>query len=82
MLNTPSLLAETKTKIDNILQLLNDAAEFHLSKSNMALQWAMVIITILSLLIAGASLLASYNNFGEAIKSVFKLFPLLRNSLY
>lgn len=82
MLNTPSLLAETKTKIDNILQLLNDAAEFHLSKSNMALQWAMVIITILSLLIAGASLLASYNNFGEAIKSVFKLFPLVRNSLY
>ena len=75
MRGIPSSMAETKAKIDNILQLLNDAAEFQLSKSNMVLQWAMVIITILSLVVAGVSLLAPYNNLDEAIKSVFKLFP-------
>lgn len=49
---------ESKTQIDNILKLLNDAAEYRSSESNIKLQWIMMIVTILSLVIA----LFSINN--------------------
>lgn len=49
---------ETKTQIDNILKLLNDAAEYRSSESNIKLQWIMMVITILSLIVA----LCSINN--------------------
>ncbi len=49
---------ESKTQIDNILKLLNDAAEYRSSQSNIKLQWIMMIVTILSLVIA----LFSINN--------------------
>lgn len=49
---------ETRTQIDNILKLLNDAAEYRSSASNIKLQWIMMVITILSLLVA----LCSINN--------------------
>ena len=49
-------IRETKTQIDNILKLLNDAAEYRSSESNIKLQWIMMIITILSLIVALCSI--------------------------
>lgn len=45
-------IKETKVQIDNILKLLNDAAEYRSSESNIKLQWIMMIVTILSLFVA------------------------------
>ena len=45
-------ILETKRQIDTILHLLNDSAEFQTEKSNMALQWFMMIVTVLSLAVA------------------------------
>ena len=42
----------SKIQIDNILKLLNDAAEYRSSESNIKLQWIMMIITVLSLIVA------------------------------
>lgn len=41
-----------------LLKLLNDAAEYRSSESNIKLQWIMMVITILSLIVA----LCSINN--------------------
>lgn len=57
---------ESKQQIDNILKLLNDAAEYRSSESNIKLQWIMMVITFLSLIIA----LFSINN--TAITNVIK----------
>ncbi len=70
----PSHVKETKTKIVNILKLLNDVAEFEISKTNMAVQRIMIIITILSLIIALLTLLFSNGSLGTIIKSVFSCF--------
>lgn len=43
---------DIKNQIDKLLKILNNAAEYRSSKSNIRLQWMMMIITILSLLIA------------------------------
>ena len=45
-------ILETKQQIDTILHLLNDSAEYQTEKSNMALQWFMMVITVLSLVVA------------------------------
>ncbi len=60
---------ESKKQIDNILTLLNDAAEYRSGESNIKLRWIMMIVTILSLIIA----LFSINNSDVAnvVKSVF-----------
>lgn len=59
---------QSKKQIDNILKLLNDAAEYRSSESNIKLQWIMMIVTILSLIVA----LFSINNTAitNAIKAV------------
>ena len=44
--------SETKEQIDTILHLLDDSAEYQTAKSNMALQWFMMIVTVLSLAVA------------------------------
>ncbi len=49
-------IGELKIQIDNILKLLNDAAEYRSSEYNIRLQWIMMIITILSLLVALCSI--------------------------
>ena len=49
-------IVETKKQIDVLLHLLDDAAEFESSSSNMKLQWIMAIITVLSLVIAVVAL--------------------------
>lgn len=51
-------IKETKEQIDNILKLLNNAAEYRSSESNIKLQWIMMVVTVLSLLVA----LSSINN--------------------
>ena len=50
-------IKETKAQIDNILKLLNDAAEYRSSESNIKLQWIMMIVTTLSLFVALSSII-------------------------
>lgn len=59
---------EIKTQIDNILKLLNDAAEYRSSESNIKLQWIMMVVTILSLIVA----LCSINN-GAVVNEINNL---------
>ncbi len=56
-----------KKQIDNILKLLNDAADYSSSEANISLQRMMMFITILSLLLA----LASSEGILTFLKSVF-----------
>ena len=42
---------KTKEQLDNIFKILNDAAEYRSSESNIKLQWIMMIVTILSLIV-------------------------------
>lgn len=56
-----------KEQIDNILKLLNDAADYSSSEANISLQRMMMLITILSLLLA----LASNEEIITFFKSVF-----------
>ena len=62
-------IKETKAQIDNILKLLNDAAEYRSSESNIKLQWIMMIVTILSLIVALCSI-----NDGAVINEITSLF--------
>ena len=68
-------IAETKKQIDTFLRILDDAAEYGSSKSNMNLQLSMMIITILSLCVA---IIAFFNgehfNFISFCEKVFALF--------
>jgi hypothetical protein len=66
-------IKETKTQIDNILKLLNDAAEYRSSESNIKLQWIMMIVTILSLFVA----LASINN-GAVVNEIKNLIEWIK----
>lgn len=50
--NISNNTAETKKQIDILLKMLNDIAEYGSAKSNMTLQWLMMIITVLSLVVA------------------------------
>lgn len=43
---------ETKQQIDTMLRLLDDSAEYQSAKSNMDLQWFMMVVTVLSLIVA------------------------------
>ena len=64
---------ETKVQIDNILKLLNDAAEYRSSESNIKLQWIMMIVTILSLFVA----LYSIKN-GDVINEIKNLIEWIK----
>ena len=66
-------IKETKVQIDNILKLLNDAAEYRSSESNIKLQWIMMIVTILSLFVA----LYSVKN-GDVINEIKKLIEWIK----
>ena len=46
------LIRNSKERVDNVLKLLNDAAEYRSSEANLKLQRTMMFITILSLLVA------------------------------
>lgn len=45
-------IIETKKQIDVILHLLDDSAEYQTARSNWALQWFMMVVTVLSLIVA------------------------------
>ena len=66
-------IKETKVQIDNILKLLNDAAEYRSSESNIKLQWIMMIVTILSLFVA----LYSIKN-GDVINEIKNLIEWIK----
>lgn len=66
-------IKETKTQIDNILKLLNDAAEYRSSESNIKLQWIMMIVTVLSLFAA----LSSINN-GDVVSEIKNLIEWIK----
>lgn len=66
-------IKETKTQIDNILKLLNDAAEYRSSDSNIKLQWIIMIVTVLSLFVA----LSSINN-GDVINEIKNLIKWIK----
>ena len=55
-------ILETKQQIDTILHLLNDSAEYQTEKSNMALQWFMMVVTVLSLVVAVIALTGFHIN--------------------
>ena len=57
--NISNNTAETKNQIDMLLKILNDAAEYGSAKSNMTLQWFMMIITVLSLVVAIIAMIGS-----------------------
>lgn len=68
-------IKETKVQIDNILKLLNDAAEYRSSESNIKLQRIMMIVTILSLFVALSSIIngnvvSEIKSFIEWIKTI------------
>ena len=50
--NISEFTAETKKRIDTLLHILDDAAEYGSSKSNLRLQGTMTIITVMSLIVA------------------------------
>lgn len=69
-------IKERKAQIDNILKLLNDAAEYRSSESNIKLQWIMMIVTVLSLFVAlssinNSNLINEIKNLFEWIKTIF-----------
>ena len=66
-------IKETKVQIDNILKLLNDAAEYRSSESNIKLQWIMMIVTILSLFVALYSIKS-----GDVINEIKNLFEWIK----
>lgn len=66
-------IKETKLQIDNILKLLNDAAEYRSSESNIKLQWMMMTVTVLSLIAA----LSGINN-GDVMDGVKNLFEWVK----
>lgn len=67
-------IKESKEQIDNIFKLLNDAAEYKSSESNIKLQWVMMIITFLSLLVAFLSVFdGAVDMFENIIKSIIEL---------
>lgn len=63
-------IKSNKEQIDNILKLLNDAADYSSSAANISLQRMMMLITILSLLIA----LVSNEEIITFVKSIFRNF--------
>lgn len=59
--------------IKELKKLLNDAAEYRSSESNIKLQWIMMIVTILSLFVA----LSSINN-GDVINEIKNLIEWIK----
>lgn len=65
---------ESKEQIDNIFKLLNNAADYKSSESNIKLQWVMMIITFLSLFVALLSVFdGAIDMFDKIIKTIIEL---------
>ncbi len=69
-------IKDTKTNIDSLLHMLNDAAEYRSTSANITLQWFMTIITLLSLLLATGSVLGfksfNFTSLADSLKSIIK----------
>lgn len=59
---------KTKDQLDNIFKILNDAAEYRSSESNIKLQWIMMIVTILSLIVTLITVIEGSSN---SIQTIF-----------
>lgn len=70
-------ILETKQQIDTILHLLNDSAEYQSEKSNMALQWFMMVITALSLVVAVIALTGFQINTPDFWRKITEFFQNL-----
>ena len=69
---------KSKEQIDVILKMLNDAAEYRGSQSNIRLQWIMMVITVLSLVVAVCSVNDNIlNNIINSIKDLITWFKTL-----
>lgn len=72
----PKSTSETKTQIDTLLKILNDAAEFVQQRANMKLQLFMMLVTILSLIVAVIALadfeVPDWKSIWETICNLFK----------
>ena len=56
-----SQTSTTKQHIDQLLCLLDDSTDYQATKSNLALQWVIMIVAILSFIVAGIALYRSSN---------------------
>ena len=73
--NVSKSIAITKAEIDHIIKLLNDAAEYESSKSNLKIQRWMMVITLLSIVVAIlalANIKIDFVTVFDVIKSFFK----------
>jgi len=71
--NIASSVQENKKLIENILDLLNRAADYRSSKSNMSLQWGMLVFAVLSLVTAILALLATGDDLIETVNQILNL---------
>lgn len=72
---------ETKVETERVLKMLNDAAEYKSSQSNMKLQWIMMLITLLSLVVTFCSINDNIlNDICNLCESIFEWFKNLLNS--
>ena len=69
-------IEKTKKKIDTFFQILNDAAEYGSSMSNIRMQWIMTVITFLSLAVTTITLLTSHDElFSQIAKVISRFLP-------
>lgn len=68
---------KSKEQIDKILKMLNDAAEYRSSQSNIKIQWIMLFVTVLSLIVALCSI--SGNVWTNIIKLLDALFQYIKS---
>lgn len=69
-----SKVSEMKQRIDNIVKLLDNAAEYESAKANMTLQWFMAFITLISLVVAALALTNFTIDFSAIWKAIKALF--------
>ena len=71
--------ASTKEKVDVLLRIMNDAAEYGNAKSNLVVQTTMVVIALLSLIVTIITLLLT--NGDDIIELLRKMILVLRGNL-
>ena len=69
---------ETKKQIDNLLKILDDAAEYGSTKSNLSLQWFMMVVTVLSLIVAMVTIFGFKLSDLKSLWNVISIFLRLK----
>lgn len=75
--NIASYVNEIKERIDNLLKILNNSAEFESTKTNLSFQRLIIILTILSIIIAVTAFFKDKINLSDIIDSIIKFFKNL-----